>query len=116
RPVHLCRTSSMGTPCVTLGDTRRNTLALRECEHSAPRSITTATRASAYARARRPREARTYANCSHRGPEPRPRRSPATLLPMQMPHRRKTALAALALVLAPVMSSCGFDNATDRDY
>jgi len=35
---------------------------------------------------------------------------------MQMPHRRKTALAALALVLAPVMSSCGFDNATDRDY
>lgn len=35
---------------------------------------------------------------------------------MQMPHRRKTALAAFALVLAPVLSSCGFNNATDRDY
>ncbi|WP_110239673.1 hypothetical protein [Nocardioides gilvus] len=35
---------------------------------------------------------------------------------MQMPHRRKTALAAFALVLAPVLSSCGFSNATDRDY
>lgn len=35
---------------------------------------------------------------------------------MQMPLRRKTALASLAFVLAPVMSSCGFDYATDRDY
>lgn len=34
---------------------------------------------------------------------------------MQMP-RRATALAAFALVLAPVLSSCGFDYATDRDY
>ena len=34
---------------------------------------------------------------------------------MQMP-RRTTALASFALVLAPVLSSCGFDNATDRDY
>ena len=34
---------------------------------------------------------------------------------MQMP-RRTTALAAFALVLAPVLSSCGFDYATDRDY
>jgi hypothetical protein len=33
---------------------------------------------------------------------------------MQMPHRRVTALASLALVLAPVLSSCGFDYATDR--
>lgn len=35
---------------------------------------------------------------------------------MQTPHRRKIALAAFALVLAPVLSSCGFSNATDRDY
>lgn len=35
---------------------------------------------------------------------------------MQMPHRRTTALASLALVLAPVLSSCGFGLATDRDY
>lgn len=33
-----------------------------------------------------------------------------------MPHRRTTALASFALVLAPVLSSCGFDYATDRDY
>ncbi|MBE7324703.1 hypothetical protein IEQ44_08560 [Nocardioides sp. Y6] len=35
---------------------------------------------------------------------------------MQKPCRRTTALASLALVLAPVLSSCGFDYATDRDY
>ncbi|WP_104107832.1 hypothetical protein [Nocardioides sp. 616] len=35
---------------------------------------------------------------------------------MQMPHRRGTALVSLALILAPVLSSCGFDHATDRDY
>lgn len=35
---------------------------------------------------------------------------------MQKPRRRTTALASLALVLAPVLSSCGFDYATDRDY
>ena len=35
---------------------------------------------------------------------------------MQTSHRRKTALAGLAIVLAPVLSSCGFDYATDRDY
>ncbi len=34
---------------------------------------------------------------------------------MQTP-RRTTALAALALLLAPALSSCGFDYATDRDY
>lgn len=33
-----------------------------------------------------------------------------------MPHRRTTAIASLALVLAPALSSCGFDYATDRDY
>lgn len=35
---------------------------------------------------------------------------------MRTPHRRATALASLALVLAPVLSSCGFDYATNRDY
>jgi hypothetical protein len=35
---------------------------------------------------------------------------------MQMSHRRKTALASSAMVLASVLSSCGFDYATDRDY
>ncbi|WP_110182210.1 hypothetical protein [Nocardioides solisilvae] len=35
---------------------------------------------------------------------------------MHTPHRRTTALAGLALALAPVLSSCGFDYATDRDY
>ncbi|GGD05883.1 hypothetical protein [Nocardioides daphniae] len=35
---------------------------------------------------------------------------------MQKPSRRTTALASIALVLAPVLSSCGFDYATDRDY
>ena len=35
---------------------------------------------------------------------------------MHTPHRRTTALASLALVLAPVLSSCGFDYATDREY
>lgn len=35
---------------------------------------------------------------------------------MQKPCRRTTALASVALVLAPVLSSCGFDYATDRDY
>lgn len=35
---------------------------------------------------------------------------------MQMSRRRKTALASLAIVLAPVLSSCGFDYATDREY
>lgn len=35
---------------------------------------------------------------------------------MHTPHRRTTALASFALVLAPVLSSCGFDLATDRDY
>ncbi|QCX26592.1 hypothetical protein [Nocardioides jishulii] len=35
---------------------------------------------------------------------------------MQKPSRRTTALASIALVLAPVLSSCGFDLATDRDY
>lgn len=33
-----------------------------------------------------------------------------------MPSRRTTALSFAALVLAPVLSSCGFDYATDRDY
>lgn len=33
-----------------------------------------------------------------------------------MPSRRTTAIASLAFVLAPVLSSCGFDYATDRDY
>lgn len=32
-----------------------------------------------------------------------------------MPHRRKTALATFAIVLAPVLSSCGFDYATDYE-
>lgn len=35
---------------------------------------------------------------------------------MQTSNRRKTALAGLAIVLAPVLSSCGFHYATDRDY
>lgn len=35
---------------------------------------------------------------------------------MQMSRRRKTALASLAIVLAPVLSSCGFNYATDREY
>ena len=35
---------------------------------------------------------------------------------MQMSHRRKTALASSAMVLASVLSSCGFDYATDREY
>jgi hypothetical protein len=34
---------------------------------------------------------------------------------MHTPLRRTTALASLALVLAPVLSSCGFDYATDRE-
>ena len=35
---------------------------------------------------------------------------------MHKPLRRTTALASFALVLAPVLSSCGFDYATDREY
>ncbi len=33
-----------------------------------------------------------------------------------MSHRRKTAFASSAIVLASVLSSCGFDTPTDRDY
>src|SRR5690606_32657507 len=43
-------------------------------------------------------------------------RTDARLCTMRMPSRRTTALASLALVLAPVLSSCGFDYATDREY
>lgn len=32
-----------------------------------------------------------------------------------MPHRRKTALATFAIALAPVLSSCGFNYATDYE-
>ena len=32
-----------------------------------------------------------------------------------MPHRRKTALATFAIALAPLLSSCGFNNATDYE-
>jgi hypothetical protein len=48
-------------------------------------------------------------------PEGHRKSTAATLGTMQMPHRRKTALATFAIALAPLLSSCGFDNATDYE-